>query len=63
MSIDEFVKQEGIEEGIEIGLENGKREFVGNLLKGTDMPVEQIASLANVTVEFVNEIKAGMIGQ
>ena len=24
------------------------------------MPVEKIASLANVTVEFVNEIKAGL---
>lgn len=57
MSVDEFVKQTGIEKGIEIGRENSSRLFVENLLKESSFPVEKIASLANVTVDFVNKIK------
>ena len=69
MNIDDYVKmiakEEGLEEGLEKGLEKGriegeeksKRVFVMNLLSNTDFTVEKIASLANVTVEFVNQIK------
>jgi predicted transposase YdaD len=67
MGVIEFVKQEGIEigleKGLEQGMENGKRDFVGNLLRETNLPIEKIAVVAAVTVEFVNEIKAGMIAQ
>lgn len=37
--------------------EKTSRLFVENLLKESKFPVEKIASLANVTVEFVNKIK------
>jgi hypothetical protein len=61
MGIDEFLKQEGKEEGlaegIEMGRENSSRLFVENLLKDGSFSVEKIASLANVTVDFVNKIK------
>lgn len=46
MSIDEYIKM----------VERGK--IAENLLKGSDLSVGKIASLTNVTVEVVNEIKA-----
>jgi predicted transposase YdaD len=69
MGIDEFLKQmgkeeglaEGLEKGIEQGFEQGRenscRLFVENLLKNSDFPEEKIASLANVTIDFVNDVK------
>jgi hypothetical protein len=65
MGIDEYLKMVGKEEGLEEGLEQGRKQerenssrlFVENLLSSTDFPGEKIASLANVTIEFVNEIK------
>jgi hypothetical protein len=48
MGIDEYVRQEAREEQA--------RLFVGNLLK-EGFPLEKIASLANVTVDFVKEVK------
>jgi len=36
--------------------------FVENLLKGSDFTAEKIASLANVSVEFVNEVKGKLNG-
>lgn len=36
--------------------------FVENLLKGSDFTAEKIASLANVTVEFVNKVKSKLNG-
>ena len=67
MGIVEFVKQEGIEQGIKTGIEIGrdetKRVFVQNLLREGNFSVEKIASVANVTVEVVNELKDGLIAQ
>jgi hypothetical protein len=59
MSVDEFVEQKGIEKG----REESNRVVVQNLLKRRDFPVEEIASVVNVSVEFVNEIKSGLIAQ
>jgi hypothetical protein len=49
MNTVEYLKMEGKEEAATV--------FVENLLKGSDFTVEKIASLANVTVEFVNEVR------
>lgn len=61
MGIYEYVKMEGKEEGLAEGLAEGRKEssrlFVQNLLKETDFSTKKIASLANVTVKFVNKIK------
>jgi hypothetical protein len=56
MGIDEYVKMEGIEEGIEIR----NRQFVENLLRETEFSTEKISALADVTVEFVNEVRNGL---
>jgi hypothetical protein len=56
MSIDEYIKLVAKEEE----RENNQRRFVQNLLKGSDFPVEKIASLADVPVEFVNEVIADL---
>jgi hypothetical protein len=53
MGIDEYVKMEGIERGIEIR----NRQFVENLLRKTEFSTEKIAALADVTVEFVDEVR------
>ena len=66
MNTDEYLKmigkEEGREEGILEGQEKAAEAFVKNLLKGSDFAVEKIASLANVTVEFVNKIKNNLNG-
>jgi len=61
MGIDEYIKQEAREEAwaearAEAILEERER-FVESLLNDSNFPVEKIASLANVTVEFVNKIR------
>ena len=56
MSVDEFVEQKGIE----IGEERKSRLFVENLLSNTEFSAEKIASLADVPVEFVDKVKAGL---
>jgi len=58
MNTVEYLKMEGREEG----REEANAIFVENLLKQTDFAVEKIASLTNVTVEFVNEIKNKLKG-
>jgi predicted transposase YdaD len=64
MGIDEYLKQVGKEEGLEEGRkeerEHSSRLFVENLLKDSGFSVEKIASLANVTVAFVNKINKGL---
>jgi hypothetical protein len=54
MNTVEYLKMEGREEA---KLESAT-VFVENLLKGSDFTAEKIASLANVSVEFVNEVKS-----
>jgi hypothetical protein len=67
MGINEYVKMVAKEEGLEQGRmeerESNHRVFVENLLKGSDFSVEKIASLANVTVELVNQIKGELNGK
>ena len=54
MNTVEYLKMEGREEATV--------SFVQNLLKQSDFAVEKIASLANVSVEFVNKIKSKLNG-
>jgi len=57
--------REGLEQGLEKGLEQGRSEgrenssvvFVHNLLANTEFSTDKIASLANVSLEFVNKVK------
>jgi hypothetical protein len=49
----EILKMEGREEG----KEQAAIAFVENLLKGSDFALEKIAALANVTLDFVKEVK------
>jgi hypothetical protein len=56
MGIDEYVKLEGIEEGIEIGRKESDRRFVENLLRETEFSAERISALLGVSVEFVEEV-------
>jgi DNA-directed RNA polymerase alpha subunit len=49
----------GLEEGME-KLERSKIEFVTNLIKNTDFDLFKIANLANVSVEFVMNIKSNL---
>jgi hypothetical protein len=58
----EVGKEIGKEVGIEVGKEQAAAAFVENLLKGSDFTAEKIASLASVSVEFVNEIKSKLNG-
>lgn len=68
MGIDEYVRQEGIEIGLEEGIEKGivkgwqeaQRVIVANLLAGTEFSDDKIASLANVSVDFVEQVRKGM---
>jgi len=69
MGTEEYLLQkankEGIETGLELGIEQGieksKLAFVKSLLADTDFDVEKIASLANVTIEFVQRIKTSAV--
>jgi hypothetical protein len=54
MNTVEYLKMEGKEEAA--------AAFVENLLKGSDFVVEKIASLANVSVEFVIKVKNQLNG-
>jgi hypothetical protein len=53
MNTDEYLKMVAQEEA----KEEAEESFVRNLVTGTDFDTEKIASLAKVTVEFVDEIK------
>lgn len=60
----EIKAEEGLKKGVEIGVEIGRateRElFVSNLLTNTKLSPDKIASFANVTLDFVNKVKAGI---
>jgi hypothetical protein len=58
MNTVEYLKAEGREEA---KIESATT-FVENLLKGSDFSVEKIAFLANVSIDFVNEIKSKLNG-
>ncbi len=56
MGIDEYIEMETREDE----RESNNRRFVRNLLKESNFSDEKIASLVDVTVEFVNEVKADL---
>jgi len=56
MNTIEYLKMEGREEG----REKAQEAIAENLLKGSDFSVEKIATLTNVSVEVVNEIKSNL---
>jgi len=58
MNTVEYLRMEGREEA---KIESATA-FVENLLKGSDFSVEKIASLANVSVEFVSKVKSQLNG-
>jgi len=60
MGIIETIKLITREEALEEGIEKGKTVFVKNLLKNTDFDIAKIASLADVSVEFVLKIQGEM---
>jgi predicted transposase YdaD len=47
----------GLEKGREEGIEKKTQVFVMNLLSETDMGIEQIAKVADVSVSLVTELK------
>lgn len=49
--------EEGLKEGMEKGLNQGKMIFVRNLLQETDFPDERIAALADVSPVLVKEMR------
>jgi predicted transposase/invertase (TIGR01784 family) len=56
-TIEEKGMKQGIEKGIEKGEEKKSYEFVKNLLLQTDFSITKIASLCNVTEDFVENVK------
>ncbi len=50
-------KKIGFEKGVEEGIEKGKTDFVTNMLQNTDFSFAKIAALANVSEEFVSNIR------
>jgi hypothetical protein len=60
MGIDEFVRQEGVEIGLKQGRKEERRTFVANLLSETKFSAAKIASLANVTVGFVERVRKSL---
>lgn len=59
MLIERF-KKEGREEGREEALQEAKLSFVKNLLLNTNFTVTKIATLANVTEDFVRKVKKSL---
>ena len=39
------------------GVEKNKNDFIKSLLKQTDFSIEKIASIADVSIEFIEKIK------
>jgi hypothetical protein len=52
--------EKGLEQGFGQGLEKGQTLFVKNLLMQTDFNDEKIAQMADVTVSFVEKVKASL---
>lgn len=52
----ELKRQEALEEGRREGLEEATRQFIENLFKKSELPLEKIASLAEVSLEIVKRI-------
>jgi flagellar biosynthesis/type III secretory pathway protein FliH len=52
--------QEGLQKGLQEGLLKGQEQSVRNLLSNTGFSVEKIASLVEVSIDFVEKIKADL---
>jgi predicted transposase YdaD len=61
MGIFEQIAEVRHEEGLKKGEQKAKRQIVENLLRDTKFSADKIASLANVTLNFVNKVKKGQI--
>jgi hypothetical protein len=53
-------EKRGFETGVEVGDERKSTLVVKNLLTHTDFPVERIARMAEVSLEFVQKIKESL---
>lgn len=67
MGIIEAIKmitlEEGIEKGIETGVQNTKYEIVKNLILNTDFGIPKIAALTNCSESFVEKVKDDLESQ
>lgn len=61
MNTIEYLRMDGKEEGLEEGRIEKEIIFVKNLLSATDFSDDKIAGLADVSVEFVKEVREGKI--
>lgn len=52
--------EKGMEEGVEKGVEKNQLLMISNMLTKTDMSVEQISDLSEVSIEFVQHIKENL---
>ncbi len=48
--------EQGIEKGIEKGVEKGKQDVIAELLKEGTLPIEKIASMAKVSLDYVQQV-------
>lgn len=53
----EFLYVKGFEKGVLKSREKEQTKFVSNLMKKSDLSITKIVELADVSVEFVKEIK------
>jgi len=60
MGIEQFLVQRAKNEGMEIKETEKNLTFVKSLLTQTDFPVQKIAQVADVTVSFVEEVRASL---
>jgi len=55
--VTQLIEERGIEIGMEKGQEKAKATMITNLLLKTDLSLQQIAELAEVSIDFVIEVK------
>lgn len=56
----EIGTEKGIEIGTEKGIEMGKSEIIKNLIAGLDLSNEEISKMANVSIEFVQQVRENL---
>ena len=60
MGIIETIKKIEREEGIEIGMEKGKRDVIENLIIKLGLSDKQAADIAEMPVSFVKKVRASL---
>lgn len=58
---DDFLYRRGEKRGIVRGIEKGKKIIVKNLLKSSSFSDKEIANIAEVTIDFVKDIRANKL--